>query len=56
MKTREDFYFERGDDTVIYETVCVLKSEFQAKTTVTVFEILFYEKFRKHIVTRGYKN
>ena len=53
VKEREDFYVDRGDDTEISERVSDIKSEFQDKTPVEVFEALFDEDVRKHIVQQS---
>ena len=53
IKEREDFYVDRGDETEINERVSDIKTEFQDKTPVEVFEALFDEDVRKHIVQQS---
>ena len=52
-KTRPDFHVKRGSESNIDEMVRKIKEQFRRKSPVEVFEELFDDEIRKHIVQQS---
>ena len=52
-KTRPDFHMKRGSESNIDEMVRKIKEQFRRKSPVKVFEELFDDDIRKHIVQQS---
>ena len=52
-KTRPDFHMKRGSESNIDEIVRKIKEQFKRKSPVEVFEELFNDEIRKHIVQQS---